>query len=128
MKRPAFKPKDIGVSVPDATGAVVLHLKDEKANEQMVPLTADLRASLGQHLISGPLAESQTHGPVLYVKPTRTRAYARQDGDLAIELQIGGGRAIHILLTGLHADALALQIQEVRSPAPGGEKASGALQ
>ena len=128
MKRPAFKPKDIGVSIPDETGGVVLHLKDDKANEQMVPLTADLRANLGQHLISGPLAENQTHGPALYVNPTKTRAYVRQDGDLAIELQIGNGRAIHILLTGLHGDALALQIQEVRSPAPGGHVASGPVQ
>lgn len=118
MKRPAFTPKDIGVSVPDSTGAVMLHMKDDRANEQMVPLTAALRASLGQHLLSGPLAESQTHGPALYVSPTRTRAYTRQDGDLAIELQIGGGRAIHVLLKGLHADALALQIQEVRGPLP----------
>jgi hypothetical protein len=119
LKRPSFTPKDIGVSVPDNTGSVVLHLKDDKANEQMVPLTANLRAALGQQLISGPLAENQTHGPALYLSPTKTRAYVRQDGDLAIELQIGGGRAIHVLLRSLHADALALQIQEVRSPLAG---------
>ena len=119
MKRPAFKPKDIGVSIPDPTGAVVLHLKDDKANEQMVPLTADLRASLGQHLLAGTLAEGQPSGPALYLQPTKTRAYTRQDGDLAIELQIGGGKAIHVLLQGLHADVLALQIQEVRGPEPG---------
>ena len=84
-----------------------------------MPLTADLRAKLGQQLISGPLAEVSTEGPALYLSPTTTRAYTRQNGDLALELQIGGGRAIHVLLRGLHADALVLQIQEVRGPLPG---------
>ena len=128
MKRPAFKPRDIGVSIPDTAGGVVLHLKDDKANEQMIPLTVDLRASLGQHLISGPLLEGQTHGPALYLKPTKTRAYVRQDGDLAIELQIGGQRAIHVLLTGLHGDALVLQIQEVRGSEPDKKNLTGFLQ
>ena len=114
MKRPAFTPADIGVTAPDSMGAVVLHLLDANRNEQQVPLTADLRASLGLQLISGPLVDGDTDGPALYLSPIRTRAYTRADGDLALELEIDGKRAVHVLLRGLYADALALQIQEVR--------------
>jgi hypothetical protein len=120
MKRPAFTPVDIGITNPDAAGAVVLHLKDANGNDQLVPLTPGLRASLGQRLMSEPLANAiGTQSPALLFAPTKTRAYVRQDGDLAIELQIGGNRAVHVLLRGLHADALVAQIQEVRSPVPG---------
>ena len=121
MKRPAFTPVDIGVTNPDTTGAVILHLKDANGNDQLVPLTPGLRANLGQRLMSEPLASAiGTQSPALLLAPTKTRAYVQQDGDLAIELQIGGDRAIHVLLKGLHADALVAQIQEVRSPLPGG--------
>lgn len=119
MKRPAFTPNDIGITDPDETGGVILHMRDAKGNDQMVPLTADLRAAIGQRLISGSALEAERQTPALYLSPTRTRAYIRQNGEFALELQLYGGRAVHVLLQGLQADALAIQIQEVRGSPSG---------
>lgn len=117
MKRPSFTPTKVGVTLPDANGALILHLVDDKRNEQMIHLSADLRADLGQRLISGPVDKTaNTEGPALYLAPTKTRVVALPGGEMAIELQIGSGRAVHVLLKGLQADALALQIQEMLAP------------
>ena len=117
MKRPAFKPADIGVSRPDETGAVTLLLMDGKGNTQEVPLTADQRAGLGQSLISGPPVEGR-EGPALYLAPTNARVYQRQDGDYAVEFQIGGGRAVHVLLRGLLAEGLHQQLRGMLDSQP----------
>jgi hypothetical protein len=122
VKRPAFKPTDIGVGAPDPDGAVVLHLRDAKGNEQEVPLTAALRAALGQRLLSGPLAEVSIGGPALYVAPANTRVYQRGDGDHVLELQTGGGRAVHVLLPGLLAEGLSLQLRQMLDAAPSASK------
>lgn len=122
-KRKELKPTHIGVSAPDSTGAVTIHFKEGPGKKDLfVHLSASERSALGSQLISGPPLEMHTQsGPALYVSPARTRAYLRTDGDMALELQLSPWQAIHILLQGLHADALALQIQEVRDgkTAPG---------
>jgi hypothetical protein len=119
MKRPAFTPKDIGVTAPDEGGGLILHLKDAQGNTQTVKLSASLRETLLQMLMSGPLLEEDRGTPALYLSPTRTRTYVRQNGEFALELQIGPGRAVHVMLQGLQADALAIQIQELQASSIG---------
>lgn len=118
MKRPTFTPAQIAVSPAASDGSVVLQLRDARGNEQAVPLAAELRRHLGMSLISGPVADqAQTEPrPQILVVVSKTRAYQMQDGAIAIELSLGNGRAIHVLLPGLHADALVQQIREMQEP------------
>lgn len=120
MKRPRISPADIGVGVPDASGAVTIVLKDAAGNTQEVLLSPSLRASLGQRLMSESLAETAKDGiSRLFFRPTRTRVYVTERGDQVVELQTENGRAIHVMLPGLMAEALLLQLREIVEPGPG---------
>lgn len=117
MKRPTFTPAQIAVSPAASDGSVVLQLRDARGNEQAVPLSPHLRQSVGMALISGPVADQSSPTPTqphLLLAPTKTRAYLTQNGTVAVELHLGRGRALHVLLPGLHADALVQQIQEMQ--------------
>lgn len=117
MKRPSITPKDIGLSIPAQDGSVAIHLRDANGNDQTVNLSAKLRSRLGEHLLSGPLLEmAHTEPMALLVTPTRTRAYENRQGETAIELTIAPGRAIHISLNALQANALRLQLGEIATP------------